>query len=148
MDLPEPLLVFAQTTSLALDVEAWSAHAERFFATKLGRMNEPDVLLVAENGSAPIEIRVQGAARSEEDLLEAERAELADPVRSSGLSLLARRCGAVFHVARIANDEAGAHAELLVAAILASVLLGPIVDRQTAAIYGVRGARTRLTPPS
>jgi hypothetical protein len=149
MDLPAPLLVFAQTTSLTLDVEAWSAQAERFFSTKLGRLNEEDRVLVAEKGQPATPIRVRASLRNDADLFEAERAEAADPRRSSGLSLLARRCSTVLRVVRIdAGDPASARAELLLAAILSSVLLGPVVDLGKPAIFGVRGARERLTPSS
>ena len=145
------LIVFAQTTSAVLDVPAWSAHAERFFQTKLGEMNENDVILVAERGRDAERVSVVGTPQDPTDLLRAEEGERADLKRGAGMSALARRCATVFRVASVSDTPAGARAELLVAAILASVLLGPVVTIENGvgtAIFGVRGARERLTPAS
>jgi hypothetical protein len=78
-------------------------------------------------------------ARDAIDLVEAERAEAR--VGSSGLALLARRCPVVWTVEREEPEDALA---LLLAAILASLLLGPIFDRDAQALFGVKTARERL----
>lgn len=54
---------------------------------------------------------------------------------------LAQRCEAVWLIAVDAEPDATA---LLVAAIFASVVLGPIVPPDGGALFGVRGARERL----
>lgn len=62
-----------------------------------------------------------------------------DAIGGAGMDVLVRRAQRVWQVALVDR-----RASLLVAALLASVLLGPIVPPDEVTIYGVRGARQRL----
>ena len=64
------------------------------------------------------------------------------PALWTGLALLARRCQAVWIVER-ADGEPDRLA-LLLSAILASVLLGPILDPARGELFGVKTARAKL----
>ncbi len=147
-------LVFAQRRDARLDVDAWNAHAERFFATKLGATtprpspadpaddalralaDEADIVVL--HGEPPGEVRrVTSRAVTPADLELADRAEALHP---GGLALLARRCPHVYEVTRAEADDRVA---LRLAAILASVVLGPIVDASPN-IFGVKTARAML----
>lgn len=146
---PAVYLVFAQRKDARLDVDAWNAHAERFFATKLGATtprssgdghgalaDEADIVVL--HGRPPGEVRrVTSRAVTASDVELADRAEALHP---GGLALLARRCPHVYEITRAGADDRIA---LRLAAILASVVLGPIVD-STPDIFGVKTARARL----
>ena len=78
---------------------------------------------------------------TEEVWTAAERAEERTGAAASGLSRLARRCATVMRVACASEDDRGA---LLLAAVIASVHLGPILDPARERIFGVRTARATL----
>ena len=77
--------------------------------------------------------------RSDEDLALADQAEAR--AGGGGLAGLARRCAAVWMIAREGDEDALA---LRLAAILASVYLGPILDARGPEIFGVKTAREKL----
>jgi len=77
-----------------------------------------------------------GRPCTEQDL---EIAEAADT--GGGLLLLARRCGMLWLVVRESERDGLA---LRFAAILASVLLGPILDVRGPDLFGVKTARAKL----
>jgi hypothetical protein len=142
-------LVFAQRSDARLDVDAWTGQADRFFSTKLGATTprapgDLDALadeaeIVVLHGAPPGEIRrVTSRAATTDDLARADAAEALHP---GGLALLARRCAHVYEVTRICADDRVA---LRLAAILASVVLGPIVDPDAVNIFGVKTARSML----
>jgi hypothetical protein len=78
-------------------------------------------------------------ARTAADLDLADQAEAR--AGGGGLALLARRCPTVWRLARDGVQDAAA---LRIAAILASVLLGPVLDPTVPALFGVKTARERL----
>ena len=148
----DAFVVFAQRADARVDIGAWDAHAMRFFATRIGlsadkryvareaapRTDEA-TFVVAPNG-APPGIR-QAFARPCEagDYALAEAADAR--AGGTGLALLARRCGMVWLVAREASPDPIA---LSLAAIMASVLLGPILDCTANELFGVKTARAKL----
>jgi hypothetical protein len=145
------LLVFAQRENARVEIDAWCAHATRFFATRIGLTEEKRY----PSGAAPRADRVsfvvapnvgaagvrQALARPCEasDLARAEAAE--SRAAGTGLALLARRCETVWLVIRNGDDDALA---LTLAAILASILLGPILDTGHSELFGVKTARRKL----
>jgi hypothetical protein len=136
--LPAPLLVFAQSAG-PVDIDAWSAHASRFFATRIGLGNEEGSFVIAPDGQAPGIRSARMRPCTAGDFAAADAAEL--KMGGGGMALLARRCSVTWNVAReTANDPLA----LRLAAILASVLLGPILDVSTGEIFGVKTARAKL----
>jgi hypothetical protein len=165
-----PLFVFSQASDARVDIRAWDAHAQRFFRTRLALAEEGRVALrgpspetlgarpplghaflpedaaaaagdiafvIATDGEAPGVRTARARRREPEDLAMAERADRA----GSGLALLARRCPMIW---RIASESSGDRLALRLAAILASVLLGPILDVRVPELLGVKSARARL----
>ena len=131
-------LVFSQSKEAARDVSSWDAHAARFFATRL-QVGEGDAILVTHGtGGSAESVRVVARPREAGDLALADEAEART---GGGLGLLARRCPTVWLVERRTDDDATA---LRLAAILASVLLGPILDARVPELLGVKTARERL----
>jgi hypothetical protein len=151
---PLPLLVFAQQTEARLDVEAWDAHASRFFSTGIRLASAEDspnaeprlralgtARLVVTPPLGPPGVRaVRARPRSTADLEQARRAEeLAGGAQ--GLVVLASRCPTVWLVERVDDLDASAWA---LAVALASVLLGPILDEQAPRLVGAKTGRAIL----
>ncbi len=142
-------LVFAQQESADPDVDAWNAHATRFFKTRLGLAEEPRRdeggvklrIVVAPDGRPPGIRSVHGRLRTARDLATAEAADARSG--GGGLSLLARRCNAVWLVVRDGEPDAMG---LRLAAILAGSLLGPILDSRSLDLFGVKTARAKFVP--
>ena len=159
-DVPSPYLVFAQRSDARLDVGALRQNAARFFNAKLGltvdktyrdapAVDAARIVLATDDPSTSGTRLCLGRPvlpREHDDADEAERVS-----KATGMGLLARRCKTVWLIARgtsappstrnvdaIAEDRVA----LLLAAVFASVLLGPILDGE--AIFGVRTARLTL----
>ncbi len=136
------LLVFAQRARAVLEVDAWNAHGEQFFRTRIG-LAEPSEnggrLVVAPEGLDPGMRAVEGRERNEKDLVRADIAEAR--AGGGGLGFLARRCPVVWLIER---ESATDMLALRLAAVMASVLLGPIVDPETLEIFGVKTARQKI----
>ncbi len=151
--LPEKaLLVFAQRADARIDIQAWAAHAERFFSARIGLAEDKRYesgapaprsdtarFVVAPAGEAPGIREVAARPRDAGDLSLA--AEVDARAGGTGLALLARRCSTVWLVSRDGDDDALA---LRLAAIFASVLLGPILDANAFELFGVKTARAKL----
>jgi hypothetical protein len=138
LSLDTCFLVFSQSKEATRDVPAWDAHAARFFATRL-TAGDGDAILVAHGSDAAEPRRVSGRARDAGELALADRAEART---GGGLGLLAHRCPTVWLVERRGDDDAVA---LRLSAILAGVLLGPILDARVPELLGVKTARERLS---
>lgn len=137
--------VFAQRPNAVLDVPALRHNAQQFFDTKIGLSVEKHYFatphvdaarIVTPAGKRLCFARPRGA----DDLAQAEQAERAS--RGHGLALLAKRCPTVFLIE--AHEGETDRVALGIAAIFASVFLGPILCPGGERIVGVRGARELL----
>ncbi len=143
-------MVFAQRSDARLDVSAISGQARRFFATELGLMAEKnygdvppvsddaDVVVSGPDANAGVR-RCSARPVTAEDLEKAASAEMR--VTYTGLSGLAKRCGYVWLVSAEGPTDVTA---LLIAAIFASVFLGPILAPDESELFGVKTARLKL----
>jgi hypothetical protein len=147
----EAYTVFAQQRDARIDAAAWDRHARQFFEAEV-KLTRPK----AYGPSAPttdgahVVVTLRGREggmrsvflrpRTEADLAFAEEAERA--AGGGGMSLLAKRCQTVALVAVLAADDEVA---LSLAAIVASVVLGPILSPDRPEIFGIRTARVKLT---
>ncbi|MBX3228221.1 MAG: hypothetical protein KIT84_26650 [Labilithrix sp.] len=150
---PPPLsagyTVFAQPGTAALDVEALKARAARFFGAKLGLTVEKKygfdmptadaarIVLAADDGTAAGTRLCYGRPVERSDLDAAERG---DP-NATGMFLLAQRCPTLWIVSREMDDDRVA---LTIAAVMASILLGPILSPGGDELFGVKTARLKL----
>jgi hypothetical protein len=141
--------VFAQQPAPALEVEALVRQAARFFSTTLAVRAVADGALTEgalTDGIFAAQVTVNGEtracfgrARTDEDLAAAQDAETR--AGYTGMSLLAARCATVWLVEVTGARDDGA---LLVAAVLASVVLGPILSPDGTELFGVKTARGKL----
>jgi hypothetical protein len=150
---PEPsnaFTVFAQRKDSRLEADLWRRHASQFFATRIDfpvlkqYLFDPPASDAAEvtiaSPTRPEAKRLCFARpRTDDDLLVAE--DLDRRAGSNGLGLLARRCPTVWLVC---IEEETDDAALQIAAIVASVVLGPIVSPGGTELFGVRTARSKL----
>ena len=147
-------LVFAQRADARVDIGGWSAQAERFFSTRLGLAEDKPYapgqaapltdgarIVIAPEGEPPGIRSAQGRPREAHDLSLAEDADERAGPGGTGLALVARRCQTVWLVTRTLDPDPLA---LRLAAILASVLLGPILDVRVPELFGVKTARAKL----
>lgn len=141
-----PYLVFSQSSLTSLEAGRLSQHAKRFFGAEFELRERPEggeagELVMALSGvkgaaGAVFHARVRPATAA--DYEAAERAERAGA--AGGMALLARRCAFVWE---LDLGEKGEVELLRLCAILASVLLGPIMPPEGDTLFGVRGARER-----
>lgn len=123
-----------------VDPQRWAHQARTFLDAEVSAHGD----LVSDT----IELTVEPASRvtvmtfpidvCPEVIAAANRA--VDAIGGAGMDVLVARAQRVWQIPR--SVEGDRRAPLVVAALLASVLLGPIVDGE--AIYGIRGAKLRL----
>jgi hypothetical protein len=149
----EAYTVFGQRRDARFEMDAWERHAAQFFATRVGltiakRYDREggaapvvDVarIVIAPNDGPPGTRFCFARPREGADFDVAEAADIR--AGSPGLGLLARRCEYVWLV--VAEGESDRVA-LLGAAIIASVVLGPILSPDQRELFGVRTARAKL----
>lgn len=136
--------VFAQREEPAIPVVDLVRNAARYFEAEV-------IVLAAEGAEARLEVvsarhgfrgvfGLVSRPPEAQDLSAARAAEVSG--RAAGMSLLAERCARLWQVEPLgpASTEAG----LALAALLASVALGPVLPSDHATLYGVRGAMERL----
>ncbi len=146
-------LVFAQTPEPTVPVASLLQNARRYFgmsvnvleATGLGfdgsRTDGSRVLVELENPKRGYTARFELEARlkSDADLALAREAEARS--RAAGMANLAERCPCVWAIVPAPNTGEVAKAEFCAA--VASTALGPVMPRDAASLFGVRGALER-----
>lgn len=145
--------VFAQATTVELPLDALKQQARRFFATRIGltvekrydpgppRVDAARVVVASDDATARGTRMIYGRPVELDDLAAAEAAEAAVGAGASGLAQLARRCPTVWLIVPSSDDD---RAALTLAAIFASVMLGPVLAPGGREIFGVRTARLKL----
>lgn len=149
-------LVFAQRSDACLDMRAIKQHAQRFFATRVGLTVEKKyrddppmtdaarIVLSSDDGLLAGTRFCFGRAADMTDLAIVEEAERNQG--STGMALLAQRCPTAWLIETEGGEED--RVALSLAAILASVMLGPIVPPKGDRVFGVRTARLELEKKS
>lgn len=127
-------LLFSPDAAERLDAASVARQARAFFDVEL-RVEEASIAIAGEGAVA-----IESAPVAEAAAALALADEAARAIGGAGFDALLKRARRVWFV-RGAADDARA---LLVSAVLASVLLAPIVPPGGGAIFGVRGARARL----
>jgi hypothetical protein len=149
-DPSQAYVVFAQRPDARLEIAQLRQHAERFFGTTLGltvpkmyggEWPETDAATVVLGPSTvPGGVRLCfGHPRVDAELDAAQAAELRNGF--TGMFDLAKRCPTTWLVAVESQIDRTA---LLLAAIFASVVLGPILSPGGGELFGVRTARAKL----
>jgi hypothetical protein len=149
----EAYTVFAQQRDARIDAAAWDRHARQFFEAEV-KLTRPKAYGPAApmTDGAHVVLTPRGRAggmrsvflrpRTEADVAFAEEAERA--AGGGGMSLLAKRCEMVALVAVTPEQDDEDDVALWIAAIIASVVLGPILSPARPEIFGIRTARVKL----
>jgi hypothetical protein len=136
-------LVFSQELG-APPHERLAAHGARFFATKLELLEQDETAVVVRlDCSRPAllaEFRITARAPTRDDLMNARDAETRG--RAAGMAALAERCPRVWTLEPFGAEPSEA-AWLTLAAICASVALGPVLPPDGSTLFGVRGSIER-----
>jgi hypothetical protein len=142
--------VFAQRRDARVEAEIWRRHAAQFFDAELRlgrpksyRFDAPDTdaaqVAVSTQANPETTRLCYGRPRTDDDLRAADDADVR--AGAAGLGKLAQRCHTVWLVVTEGDPDRPA---LLLAAILASVVLGPILSPDGDRLFGVRTARLKL----
>jgi len=145
-DPSQAFVVFAQRADARFEIAALAQHAERFFATRLSLVFPKryvaaypavDAALVRlEPATVPGGTRFcYGRPQMQAEIDAAQKADT-----GGGLFDLARRCQATWLIGVESEVDRTA---LLCAAIMASVVLGPILS-PSGELFGVKTARSKL----
>ena len=137
-------LVFSQEHG-ALPYDKLAAHAARFFSATLELLAEGDdaiaVRLVCTRPPLRGEFRIAWRATTKDDLMNARDAEVRG--RAAGMAALAERCTRVWTIEAAGSSVPSEAAYLTLAALCASVALGPVLPPDGSTLFGVRGAIER-----
>ena len=143
-------MVFAQRRDARVEAEVWRRHAAQFFDTELELALPKRYIFDAPPADAA-RIRLTGPdglektrlcfgrPREDDDLKTADEVDTRQG--AAGLGRLAQRCSTVWLVVTEGDTD---EAALRLAAILASVVLGPILSPDGQELFGVRTARAKL----
>ncbi len=164
MGILEPMAIATAWTLLApepdarVDAARWAHQAETFFRATLRVVQEKrypaGTLPIVD--AVEVEIAPRGAASTTRVLVvtlpidrapSAKRAGEAGAraIGGAGMDVLVARATRVWQIAGAVTAEGNALAPLALAGVLASLLLAPIVPPGAATIFGVKGARERLS---
>jgi hypothetical protein len=146
-----PTRVFSQQPDLVAALPKLLAHARRFFAAELNVLSASsptrtdvvvaEALVELESARYPGrgKFRIESKATGSDDRFAAEVAEARG--KAAGMAELAARCQALWVIHP--EGEITGTAELQLAALLASVALGPVLPVDESTLFGVRGAMER-----
>jgi hypothetical protein len=137
--------IFSQEQAAAPPFEKLAAHASRFFSATLELREQSEasisVRLVVTRPQLTGEFRITSRVTTDDDRERARTAESRG--RAGGMALLAEKCGHLWTLEATSADTASEAACLTLAAICASVALGPVLPPDGATLYGVRGSIER-----
>ena len=134
----------------AFDLPRWMNAARTHFRAELSVLAPGDAATPWALGVAPardvgrvttVRLRTVSVAEAPEVVAAALRG--CEAIGGAGMDALVARARRVWQVEAHTVDGDGA-APLVLAAVLANVLLGPVVPPSEVVVFGVRGARERL----
>jgi len=151
--------LFSPEAEARIDADRWSHHAQRFFSLELKIVGRPKlypagsspladaVVLAIGPASAPqphpqihvVTVPIDRAAGARAAGLAAALAPY-----GAGFDTLVNRAKRLWQIAEAPLGTGDPRAALAAAAILASVLLAPVLPPREVAIFGVKTARERL----
>jgi hypothetical protein len=138
-------LVFSQEPPGRPSHERLARSAVRFFSTTLDLLEQSeDSIVMRLVCSRPLlrgEFRITSRGTVKDDIMNARDAEARG--RAGGMAMLAEKCGQIWTIDPVGADVPSDAAVLTLAAICASVALGPVLPPDGSTLFGVRGAIER-----
>ncbi len=150
--------LFAAAPVGRIDLARWTQQALSLVRAEITleqRLTDPDGLLpaVASLGftlrpigdtATPTRVRVQTYPLSEMPAVRAAGERAAAAIGGAGMDALVARATRAWLIAATPGGAGDARAPLALAAVMAGVLLAPIVPPEGGVIFGLKGARARL----
>ena len=137
--------VFSQEPRGRPPFERLSINAARFFSTTLEQLEDGEesivVRLVCARPAVRGDFRISSRDTVKDDIMNARDAEARG--RAGGMAMLAEKCEQVWTIEAAGDDVPSAAAYFTLAAVCASVALGPVMPPDAATLFGVRGAIER-----
>jgi len=138
-------LVFSQEPRGRPPFERLQINGARFFSTTLEQLEDDEtsvvVRLVCARPAVRGDFRITSRDTVNDDIMNARDAEARG--RAGGMAMLAEKCKQVWMIEAAGDDEPGEAAYFTLAAVCASVALGPVMPPDAATLFGVRGAIER-----
>jgi hypothetical protein len=138
-------LVFSQEPRGRPPFERLLVNAARFFSTTLELVEEDEtsimVRVVCKRPALHGDFRLTSRDAVREDLMNARDAEARG--RAGGMAMLAEKCAQVWTIEAASENVPSEAVYLTLAAVCASVALGPVLPPDGATLFGVRGAIER-----
>lgn len=150
--------VFAPDATGRVELPRWVDHARTFLGAELAmvqRLTHPDGVLPAAatlgftlrrvgDEGAPTRVRVHTRPIDEAAGVREAGERAARAIGGAGMDALVRKATRAWMVEATPDGGGDARAPLVMAAVLAGVLLAPIVPPEGDAIFATKGARQRL----
>lgn len=147
--------LFSPELAARADLPRWRQQAATFFDADLAAVQTltdpvlpPSAALELDvtslRGGGPTRVRVVTVALDEAPALLAHAEEAVAAIGGAGFDALLRKARRLWQVQARPVGGGDPRAPLVVAAVLASVLLAPVVPPGERTAFGVRGARLRL----
>jgi hypothetical protein len=138
-------LVFSQEPRGRPSFERLKVNAARFFSTTLELVEEDEtsimLRLVCTRPALHGDFRIASRDTVKDDIMNARDAEARG--RAGGMAMLAEKCGQVWTIEAASEEVPSEAVYLTLAAVCASVALGPVLPPDGATLFGVRGAIER-----
>ena len=138
-------LVFSQEPRGRPSFERLQVNAVRFFSSTLELRADGETSIVVHLGCArPAlhgDFRITSRDTVKDDIMNARDAEARG--RAGGMAMLAEKCKQVWTIEAAGDDVPSEAVYLTLAAVCASVALGPVMPPDAATLFGVRGAIER-----
>lgn len=159
MPISSAYTLFSAEPTARIDIASLAHKARTFFATALEidpvkaypNENTPDADAVhieisplRKSKGASTRVRVVTWPLARDPSFRALGDGAARAIGGAGMDALVARAKRIWQVSKAVTSGTDDHAPLRVAAILAAVLLAPIVPPEGNTMYGVKGARERL----
>jgi hypothetical protein len=158
MPISEAWSLFAPSPEARVDAARWAHQAETFFRARLtlvrdklypaGTLPLSDAALVEigrREDAAPARVLVITAPLDRAPAARRAAVEGAKAIGGAGMDALIERAERLWQVRAQPEGEGDPRAPLLLAAVLASLFLSPVVPPGGGTIFGVKGARERLS---
>ena len=156
LPIDEAITLLSPEASSRVDAARWAHQAEVFFRARLTVVQDKRYptgahpladqveIDISQSGAAPTRVRLITVPVDRAPFAVAAGAAAARAIGGAGFDVLVTRAKRVWQAQAAVAAGGDPRAPLAAAAVLASLLLAPVIPRGGGAIFGIKGARQRL----